>query len=398
MKYIYGDHPTKKELLAKEPDSKKAQVTWKKLQKEWRAKSETLPLVDKNNKPFWFVITAYLLDLMTSIAEKRGFLDALQLSATAKKKLETKAINYEAYYSSHIEGAQSSLDEALRFIKKKQKYTPDESLQMIGNNQRALEYAIKQTGKPVTHELICKLQHILTEHTHRTRPITRGEYRHGPVYIVNGMEQVIYEGPPHDVVPSLMEDYIQWINSGDAINPLIKAGIVHLHFVHVHPFDDGNGRTARALSNLVLANLGFKFINMTPLSSYFDHKRPRYYRAIQDVREHNYDLTYFLIFYMEALLAQIEEVKGEVERESKIRNLKELISEDIYRQLKRRHIKALRVMLKSNELMTTRKYCKINKCSDETARRDFLKLIKWGMLEAEGKGRSRGYKLSQNIQ
>lgn len=394
MKYLYGDHPTKKELLVREQDPKKAQAAWKELQKEWIAKSETLPLVDRNKKPFWFVITPYLLDLMTRISEKRGFLDALQLSTASRKKLETKAINYEAYYSSHIEGAQSSLHEALRFIKKKQKYTPDESLQMIGNNQRALEYAIGQTGKPVTHELICKLQDILTEHTHLERPITRGEYRHGPVYIVNGMGQVIYEGPPHDVVPSLMEDYVQWINNSDAINPLIKAGIVHLYFVHVHPFDDGNGRTARALSNLVLADLGFKFINMTSLSSYFDHKRPRYYRAIQDVREHDYDLTYFLIFFMEALLAQIEKVKGEIECESKIKNLKELISPDIYSQLKRKHIKILKVMLQTGEPMTTRRYCKINKCSDETARRDFLKFMEWGILEAVGEGRSRGYKLS----
>jgi Fic family protein len=395
MKYHYGDHPTKKELLVREHDSKKAHATWNKLQKEWRAKSETLALVDKKKKPFWFVITPYLLDLMTSISEKRGFLDALRLSAASRKKLESKAISYEAYYSSHIEGAQSSLDEALRFIKKKQKHAPDESLQMIGNNQRAVEYAIKQAGKPITHELICRLQDILTEHTHLERPITRGEYRHGPVYIVNGMGQVVYEGPPHDVVPVLMENYIQWINARDTINPLIKAGIVHFYFVHVHPFDDGNGRTARALSNLVLADLGFKFINMTSLSSYFDHKRPQYYRAIQDVRAHDYDLTYFLIFFMEALLVQIEKIKDEIERESKVKKLKELISPDIYSRLKRRHVKALRTVLQTGKPMTTRKYCKINKCSDETARRDFLQLMEWGIFEAVGEGRSRGYKLSR---
>jgi Fic family protein len=393
MKYIYGDHPTRKELITLAKDSKKADAEWRKLQKEWMVKSEKISLESKDSKPFWFLLSPYLLSLITRVSEERGFLEALSISGSQRKKIEEKATNYEAYYSSHIEGAESTLEEALKFIKKKQKLAPNESLQMIGNNKRGLEYALKQFGKPISHEFICKLQLILTENTHKERPITMGEYRHGPVYIVNGLGQVIYEGPPAKKVPEMMDRFVEWINADDNRNPLIKAGIVHLYFVHVHPFDDGNGRTARALSNLVLTNLGFKFVNMLSLSSYFDYRRPSYYKAIQDVREHGYDLTYFLIFYLEALLSKLEDFKKEIEIDSKVKNVKELMSQDLYRKLSRRQIKALRVMIRKSEEMTTRKYCKINKCSDETARKDFIDLVNLKIIESLGKGRSRKYKL-----
>lgn len=394
MKYQYGDHPTKKEIFVREEDSKKGEKIWQKTQEEWVGKADKLPLKSKDTKSFWYLLTPHLLDLVTKVSEQRGFLDALSIDGANWKKMEERAINYEAYYSSHIEGAQSSLEMALKFIKGKKKYSKDESLQMIGNNQRALVYAIKQTGKPITHELICHLQEILTENTHNDRPITMGKYRQGPVYIVNGLGQIVYEGPSYEKVPQMMEHFLEWINEDKNLNPLIKTGIVHLYFVHIHPFDDGNGRTARALSNLVLSNSGFKFINMLSISSYFDHKRPSYYRAIQDVRDHNYDLTYFLIFYMEALLSRISDIKKEIEIGSKITNLKEIISKDVYVRLNNKQIKALRIMIQKNEDMNTKKYCKINKCSDEAARKDFNVLIKLGLIEPIGQGRSRKYLLS----
>lgn len=393
MKYTYGDYPTEKEILFTQPSLEKINPHWEQIQKERKGKAELVTLRSKGDKEFSFVITAYLIHLIGEISEQRGFLEALSLPAPLQKKLQEKARNYEAYYSSHIEGARSSLEEALRFMKKKQKYSSDESLQMIQNNRQALDHTMKQIGKPVTHELICKLQFILTENTHREHPITRGQYRHGPVYIVNGLGQVIYEGPAFEKVPKMMEEFIQWIHHNDSMNPLIKAGITHLYFVHVHPFDDGNGRTARALSNLVLANQGFQFINLLSLSSYFDHQRPAYYKAIQDVRAHNDDLTYFLIFFMEALLSKLKDLRKEIEFESKLKDLKKMISPEIYRQLQRRQIKALRFMLRNNEMMTTKKYCKLNQCSDETARKDFLCLIRLKLIQESGQGRARTYQL-----
>lgn len=393
MPYHYGDHPTKIEIIAKERDAKRADELWKDMTGQWREKSEKVPLFDSDGKQFWYVITPYLLNLITKVARESGFIEGLRLSSGMRENLVQKAYDLEAYYSSHIEGAASTLEDALNFMKKRQAYTSDEGLQMIVNNRFALEYAAEQFGKPITNELICKLQYILTENTHKERPITRGGYRHGPVYIVNSMGQVVYEGPPFEKVPAMMDSFIKWINEETTTDPIIKAGIVHLYFVHVHPFDDGNGRTARALSNLVLANSGLKFINILSLSDYFDHKRPRYYKAIQDVRMHEMDLTYFLIFYSEALSAKVEAIKGELEKEKRIENLKEILPVEVYKKLNGRQKKMIKLMAKSGEEMTTKKYLKINKCSDETARKDFTQLMEFGLIRSEGKGRETRYVL-----
>lgn len=397
MSDISKGYPTKAEIIARERDSNKAEAIWNELFSMRRAKAEKLPLVDADGEAFWFVITPHLLSLIAKIAEHRGFLEACALSPTVRRRLETRAADLEAYFSSHIEGAQSTLEEALAFMKTGKKRSKDEGLQMIVNNRLALDAAAKHVGNPVDDGLICRLQSILTEHTHTERPITRGEYRHGPIFVVNAMRQVVYEGPPAKMVPGMMRTFAAWINADQGIDPILKAGIAHLYFVQVHPFDDGNGRTARALSNLVLASAGLRFINMLTLSDYFDHRRPQYYRAIQDCRLHGRDMTYFLIFYAGALLEKIEEAKKELEVEHRIGNIKDLLPPDIRLRLHRRQIKALRLMLRSDEKMTTKLYCRLNKCSDETARKDFLSLIERNVVIPSGKGRSSGYALSPKV-
>ena len=209
MQYIYGDHPTQKELFYEQKNQKKAQAEWKRLQNQWKKKATLLPLISKENKNFWYFLSPYLLNLLTKISEERGFLEALSILPPQRKRIEQKALEQEAYYSSHIEGARSTLEEALRFMKTKKRYTEDESLQMIINNKKALEYARSKIDKPLSHELMCKLQAILTDNTHKHHPITRGEYRHGPVYIVNQFGEVVYEGPPYNKVHPLMESFIR---------------------------------------------------------------------------------------------------------------------------------------------------------------------------------------------
>jgi Fic family protein len=397
MAYAYRDYPTRAEIVAREKGSRKADANWDALVAQRLAKAEELPLGDADGKKFWFVITPHMVSLIAKIAGHRGFLEVVSLSPQVRRRLEKRATDLEAYFSSHIEGARSTLDEALAFMKTGKKRSSDESLQMIVNNRLALNAAAKQIGKPVGDELICRLQSILTENTHKDRPITRGEYRHGPVYVVNAMRQVVYEGPPAKMVPGMMRDFSAWLNAEQGPDPILKAGIAHLYFVQVHPFDDGNGRTARALSNLVMANAGLRFINMLSLSDYFDHKRPQYYRAIQDCRLNGRDMTYFLIFYAEALLSKIEDVKKEIAVERRIGNIKDLLPPPIYRRLHRRQIKALRLMLRDDKKMTTKLYCRLNKCSDETARKDFLSLVELSIVAPDGKGRSSGYVLSPAV-
>ena len=371
---------------------------WREVEEDRLRKANRLDLLDKKRKPFWFVLSQSLLALISEIERNRGFLASLKLPKKFLDQLASENEKKEAYYPSHIEGAVTSLEVALLHLNKpSRKDYGDESLQMIVNNRDALEYIRKQSSNPFSHEMICELHKILVRNTHKKRPITIGAYRKGPIYVVDGQGQVVYEGPPASEVTRMMDSYIQWINGTSEIHPLIKAALVHLYFVHVHPFDDGNGRSARALSNLYLMKQDYQFINFLAPSDYFDHHRGEYYRAIQNAEAHDSDATFFILYYLMALAEQLKNVQSEIEKETKVKDIRDLLSQKDQAKLDKKQIKALQWMLEHPEKMTTKKYCKLGQCSDETARKDFNRLLEAGLIQKIGDGRTTGYVLKNKL-
>ena len=381
------NYPEKHKIIAKHNI-----VKWRELEKERRRKANTLELFDKNDKPFWFVLSPDLLNLISEIERNRGVLASLKLPKRFLKRIESEVEKKEAYYSSHIEGAVTSLEEALLYLNKPSRDDyGDESLQMIANNRSALEYIRTKKNQPFSHTMIRELHKILVKNTHKEKPITVGKYRKGPIYVVNGQGQVIYKGPPASEVMQMMDFYVQWVNSVSEIHPLITTALVHLYFVHVHPFDDGNGRSARALSNLYLMNQDYQFINFLSPSDYFDHHRGEYYRAIQNVETHGNDATFFILYYLRALAEKLKDVQVEIGKETKVRDIRDILSQKVQAKLDKKQIKALKWMLEHSEKMTTKKYCKLGQCSDETARKDFNRLLEAGIIQKIGRGRTTGY-------
>ncbi len=365
---------------------------WREIEEDRCHKANSLHLLDKRGKPFWFVLSSALLDLISEIERNRGFLASLKIPKKFFDRLASENEKKEAYYSSHIEGAVTSLEVALLHLNKpSRKDYGDESLQMIVNNRDALEYIHGQSANPFSHQTICELHRILVRNTHKKRPITVGEYRQGPIYVVDGQGQVVYEGPPASEVMRMMDSYVQWINNASEIHPLIKAALVHLYFVHVHPFDDGNGRSARALSNLFLMKEDYQFINFLAPSDYFDHHRGEYYRAIQNADSHSSDATFFILYYLKALAEQLKNVHAEIEKETKARDIRDILNQKVQTKLDKKQIKALQWMFEHPEKMTTKKYCKLGQCSDETARKDFNRLLEAGLIQKIGDGRTTGY-------
>ena len=110
-----------------------------------------------------------------------------------------------------------------------------------------------------------------------------------------------------------MAEFVSWLNAEQEIHPILVAGIGQFQLVHIHPFLDGNGRTARLLSMLCLYRKGYDFKRLFTLSEYYDRDRSGYYRAIQSVREKELDLTEWLEFFTVGLSLQLAEVqkKGE---------------------------------------------------------------------------------------
>lgn len=372
------------------------QNEWLRIEKERFQKSQETPLLAKSGKPFWLVLIPEILSLLSEIAQDRGFLSSLKFPQSYSRVRSEEALKKEAYYSSRIEGAVTSLEAAFRNMSKKTKNFTDESMQMIYNNKLALEFMHKHKQEPFSHTIIKELHKILIYNTHKNRPITVGQYRKGPIYVVDGRSQVVYQGPPPEKAVAMMDQFVEWINRKPGIHPLVDAALVHLYFVHVHPFDDGNGRSARALSNLYLEKNGYDFINFLSPSDYFEHHKAAYYQSIQSAEAHGYDATYFILYYLEALKDQMSRIQSEIQKEKKIKDIKEVLGKNNWAKLNKRQVKALRLMMGSGEWISTRKYCKLNHCSDETARKDFLQLKNLGLLKTQGSGRSTQYCLDES--
>jgi Fic family protein len=365
---------------------------WAKIEEDRRRQATPLELTDKKGSPFWFVLSPDLLNLVSEIERHRGFLASLTLPKKLLDRLFSENQKREAYYSSHIEGAVTSLEVALLHLNKPSRQVyEDESLQMIVNNRDALEYIRAQSVNPFSHEMICELQKILVRNTHKQKPITVGSYRQGPIYVVDGQGHVVYEGPPAAAAKAMMESFVRCLNDETGLHPLIKAALVQLYFVHVHPFDDGNGRSARALSNLYLMKRDYQFINFLAPSDYFDHHRGDYYQVIRNAETHGSDATFFILYYLKALAQQLNKVQAEIHKENKVSDIRNLLSARVHAQLDKKQIKALQWMLDNPNAMTTKKYCKLGHCSDETARKDFNRLIEAGLIEQIGHGRATGY-------
>lgn len=182
------------------------------------------------------------------------------------------------------------------------------------------------------------------------------------------------------------------MNSSDTtdISPIIIAGIAQYQFVHIHPFLDGNGRTARVLCTLILYKYGYDFKKLFSLSEYYDKNRPTYYKALRFVREHNMDMTRWLEYFVDGLKSQMVDIrkKGELVIKGDI-----LIQKARGSGLNTRQVKLFRTMIKKIKI-TRPEYLKMFKVSTATAKRDLTELVDKDFLTRIGKkGRNVYYQL-----
>ena len=253
---------------------------------------------------------------LTRIERARGFLDAAKLSDEWISGMQQRALVLEAHHTTHIEGTHLTLDQSERLLTGE---TPpgveaDDAKEVI-NYRKAFDLVADYlgSGDPITEGLVREIHNRLVRGV-RGNAAAPGEYRPVQNYVANSVtKEVIYTPPPAQKVAPLMAEFVFWLNSEQEVHPILVAGVAQLQLVHIHPFLDGNGRTARLLSMLCLYRKGYDFKRLFTLSEYYDRDRASYYRAIQSVRERDLDLTEWLEYFTIGLRSQLAEVqeKGE---------------------------------------------------------------------------------------
>ena len=203
------------------------------------------------------------------------------------------------------------------------------------------------------------------------------------------LESIVFSPPKNEIVPRLVMDLVKWINSEEAkeLEPVIEAGIVHYEFVRIHPFIDGNGRTARVLATLVLYLRGFDTKQFFCLDDYYDSDRQAYYRVLQNIDQKTLDLTPWLEYFVEGVNVSIGAVKERVVR----------LSSERLRKAKRGQIalteRQMRIVefINQNGKITNRDVREMFKISDRAALKEIRKLVDLKVIKSEGKGRSLSY-------
>lgn len=343
-----------------------------------------------------FSITPKMNSALIEIERVRGFLDAISINDEWIKDIQREALIHEAHYSTHIEGTLLDLEQARGIIEGQD--VPG----VRGNDKKELlnyfntmDFISKYLGKdvPVSEGLVRELHKCIVKGV-RGGSADPGNYRKVQNYVVNSKtKEVIYEPPPPFEVPGLMRDLSTWINGEKEISPVIAAGIAQFQLVHIHPFLDGNGRTARILSTLVLYKTGYDFKRLFRISEYYDKNRTAYYRAIQAVRDNEMDYTVWLEYFVAGLKSQMEDIR------KKGRNV--IAAENI---LKSPEISELNARQKQiikhvivHENINNSKAQEICGSIKRTATRDLSLLTGKGFLEKEGEKRGVFYSLSSKL-
>ena len=222
-----------------------------------------------------------------------------------------------------------------------------------------------------------------------------GQYRddaEGAMQVVSGAighEKVHYEAPPAEIITTEMNKLIDYINNETQTDLIIKAGIVHLWFVINHPFEDGNGRIARVLTDMLLARSEDSSNRYYSMSSQIKKNRKSYYKALEITQGSQLDITKWLQWFLENLIQAIENSNEIV---SDVLNKSEFWSKNKDIVMNERQVKMINKLLDDfTGNLTTVKWAKMCKCSQDTATRDITDLIKKGILIKQGEARATHY-------
>ena len=230
------------------------------------------------------------------------------------------------------------------------------------------------------------------------REIIVGDWRddsEGPMQVVSGpvgRERVHFEALPAQQIPEEIARFLEWFNQPKEIDPLLAAGLAHLWFISLHPFEDGNGRIARAIADMVLAQGENSSQRSYSMSAQIREERDDYYNTLEKTQKSSLDITFWQDWFLGCLGRAIENAHENLDEALKKARFWERYARE---PLNRRQIKVLNSVMDNFEgKLTSSKWAKIANCSQDSAGRDIKDLMERGALRKDpGGGRSTSYSI-----
>jgi Fic family protein len=305
-------------------------------------------------------------------------------------ELEKRARVLSAHSSTSIEGNPLPLTEVKKILKNRPEHLRDTEREVLNYNQALIELDKKiKTGAIFDLALLLRIQKNVTKGL--VADFNSGKIRRAPVFVNDPRKrQTVYWPPDHQDVVNLLKDLLNFIKQNrETIDPLILAGIFHKQFVIVHPFIDGNGRTARLATKFLLAEMGINTFNLFSFENYYNQNVEKYFAHVGE--SGNYyevknktDFSSWLEYFTDGIIDELLRVGGELEK------MKVSATEG----LKKHHAKILE-FISTYGRITDSDYAKLTNRAKATRILDFKKLLDWKLIERHGRGRATFYKLKE---
>ncbi|RKU29237.1 hypothetical protein C6497_06620 [Candidatus Poribacteria bacterium] len=307
-----------------------------------------------------------------------------------ESRLQKDALIRQAHHTTRIEGTQLTIEQVRDLIDDKPVVARKRDIQEVRNYLKVAAFIDEVYADPDMELDLRTIRHIhyliLDGIEGGYEP---GEFRKIQNYVVdNKTKEVIYTPPPASEVPILMLELVDWLRSNEAseLSPLLKAGIAHYQLVTIHPFLDGNGRTARALANLILYHSGYDIKKLFSLEEHYDMNPADYYEALQSVRATGI-LTTWLEYFTVGIAAEMQKIKELVLTHSRDRALRDKIGQIA---LSERQLTILTYVEKHGRI-TNRELQQLADLSHTSAHKELLTLVQNGLLNKKGEGRGTYY-------
>lgn len=315
------------------------------------------------------------------------------LSAERKYYLSSSLME-EAIYSSKMEGASTTRIVAKEMLRKK-KSPQNKSQQMIANNYNTIQYIVEHKDEPLTEEALLHIHRLMTEKT-MDNPEEAGRFRTNDKIVVADMVEgdIIYTPPSFQEIPEFVKSLCDFFNNDNPrtfIHPIIRGIIVHFMLAFMHPFADGNGRTARALFYWYMLKEKYWLTEYMSISRVIAKSKPSYEKSFRYVENDGNDIGYFVAYNLRALEISFQQLTDYIQR--KQNEKKAATSFMIAGNINYRQAMILqRLKEEPNTIMTVKDVQEMFSVSSMTARKDLSDLVLQGyMTEIALNKVTRGY-------
>ena len=316
-------------------------------------------------------------------------------SQSAEKKYYlSSSLMEEAIYSSKMEGASTTRIVAKDMLRKK-KSPQNKSQQMIVNNYNTIQYIVEHKDEPLTEELLLTIHRLMTVKT-LDNPEDAGRFRTNDKVVVADMVEgdIIYTPPSFQEIPEFVESLCDFFNNDNPrtfIHPIIRGIIVHFMLAFMHPFVDGNGRTARALFYWYMLKEGYKLTEYMSISRVIAKSKSNYEKAFRYVENDGNDMGYFVAYNLGALEISFQQLRDYIQRKQREKSAANsfMMAGNINQ---RQALVLQRLKEEPETIFTVKDVQEQFSVSSMTARKDLSDLVKQGyMTEIALNKVTRGY-------